>query len=413
MKLPINEALLCPSRRVFLAGAGTFVAWAAMPRFAFAGVTRDPRLVVVILRGAMDGLAVVPPIGDPDYPALRGDMGIGTAGYEATLPLNDFFGLNQAMSALHGMYTGNEAAIIHAAATAYRDRSHFDGQDVLESGMTAPHASDTGWLNRVAAALPAGDKVRPANGLAASPTVPLILRGAAPILTWTPPGFRAADSDTMARLADLYGESDPELARVFAAGTDVDRLAASTPGMTARPAANGNGLAASFTALAAGAGRLLADPEGPRLAAISYDGWDTHASEGAAEGRLATLLAAFDAALAGLKGAMTPVWSDTAVIVVTEFGRTARINGTEGTDHGTATAAFLIGGAVRGGRVIADWPGLKDAQLYQQRDLAPTTDVRRVIKGVLRDHLGLSEAVMANAIFPGSIGVKPIDGLIA
>ena len=413
MKLPINEALLCPSRRVFLAGAGTFVAWAAMPRFAFAGVTRDPRLVVVILRGAMDGLAVVPPIGDPDYPALRGDMGIGTAGYEATLPLNDFFGLNQAMSALHGMYTDNEAAIIHAAATAYRDRSHFDGQDVLESGMTAPHASDTGWLNRVAAALPAGDKVRPANGLAASPTVPLILRGAAPILTWTPPGFRAADSDTMARLADLYGESDPELARVFAAGTDVDRLAASTPGMTARPAANGNGLAASFTALAAGAGRLLADPEGPRLAAISYDGWDTHASEGAAEGRLATLLAAFDAALAGLKGAMTPVWSDTAVIVVTEFGRTARINGTEGTDHGTATAAFLIGGAVRGGRVIADWPGLKDAQLYQQRDLAPTTDVRGVIKGVLRDHLGLSEAVMANAIFPGSIGVKPIDGLIA
>ena len=413
MKLPINEALLCPSRRVFLAGAGTFVAWAAMPRFAFAGVTRDPRLVVVILRGAMDGLAVVPPIGDPDYPALRGDMGIGTAGYEATLPLNDFFGLNQAMSALHGMYTGNEAAIIHAAATAYRDRSHFDGQDVLESGMTAPHASDTGWLNRVAAALPAGDKVRPANGLAASPTVPLILRGAAPILTWTPPGFRAADSDTMARLADLYGESDPELARVFAAGTDVDRLAATTPGMNARPAGNGNGLAASFTQLAAGAGRLLADPEGPRLAAISYDGWDTHASEGAAEGRLATLLAAFDAALAGLKGAMTPVWSDTAVIVVTEFGRTARINGTEGTDHGTATAAFLIGGAVRGGRVIADWPGLKDAQLYQQRDLAPTTDVRGVIKGVLRDHLGLSEAVMANAIFPGSIGVKPIDGLIA
>ncbi|HVZ14073.1 MAG TPA: DUF1501 domain-containing protein, partial [Bauldia sp.] len=339
-------------------------------------------------------------------------------GYEATLPLDGFFGLNQAMPALHGMYTANEAAIVHAAATAYRDRSHFDGQDVLESGMTAPHASDTGWLNRVAAALPAGDRVRPANGLAASPTVPLILRGAAPILTWTPPGFRPADSDTTARLADLYGESDPELARVFAAGTDVDKLAASTPGMGsggggAKSAANGNGLAASFTQLAAGAGRLLADPDGPRLAAISYDGWDTHAAEGAAEGRLANLLGAFDAALAGLKSAMTPVWSDTAVIVVTEFGRTARINGTEGTDHGTATAALLLGGAIRGGRVIADWPGLKQAQLYQQRDLAPTTDMRAVIKGVLRDHLGLSESVMANAIFPGSIGVKPTDGLIA
>jgi len=425
MKTPIiNEALLCPSRRVFLAGAGTFVAWAAMPRFAFAGVTRDPRLVVVILRGAMDGLAVVPPIGDPDYPGLRGDMAIGTAGYEATLPLNDFFGLNQAMPGLHGMYAANEAAIVHAVASAYRDRSHFDGQDVLESGMTTPHASDTGWLNRVAAALPAGDKVRPANGLAASPTVPLILRGAAPILTWTPPGFRPADSDTIARLTDLYAESDPELARVFAAGYDVDKLAAATPGMNGKPAstmmnggqtkpANAGGLAASFTALAAGAGRLLADPEGPRLAAISYDGWDTHASEGAADGRLADLLAAFDAALVGLKDAMAPVWGDTAVIVMTEFGRTARINGTEGTDHGTATAAFLMGGAIKGGRIIADWPGLKETQLYQQRDLAPTTDLRAVIKGVLRDHLGLSERVMTDAIFPGSATVKPMDGLIA
>ena len=411
MKRIINEALLCPSRRVFLAGAGTFVAWAAMPRLATAA-TRDPRLVVIILRGAMDGLAVVPPVGDPDYPALRGDLAIGTGGLEPTLALNSFFGLNQAMPQFHASYTAGEALVVHAAATAYRDRSHFDGQDVLESGMTTPHASTSGWLNRVAAAMPVGDKVRPAGGLAVGATVPLILRGAAPILTWTPPGFRPADNDTIARLADLYGESDPELARVFAAGLEVDKLAgseAATPTMAAAPA---NGLAKSFVALASGAGKLLADPEGPRLAAISYDGWDTHANEGAAEGRLSNLLSAFDASLAALRTAMAPVWADTAVVVMTEFGRTARINGTEGTDHGTATAAFLLGGAVRGGRVIADWPGLKQPQLYQQRDLAATTDLRAVLKGVLRDHLGLSERTLATAVFPDSLGVRPVDQLI-
>jgi uncharacterized protein (DUF1501 family) len=413
MKPIINEALLCPSRRIFMASAGTFVAWAAMPRMASAA-TRDPRLVAIILRGATDGLAAVPPVGDPDYAGLRGDLAIGTAGLEPTLPLGSFFGLNQAMAKFHDSYTAGEALVVHAAATAYRDRSHFDGQDVLESGMGGPNASASGWLNRVAAAMPAGARARGPNGLAAGATVPLILRGAAPTLTWAPPGFRPADSDTIARLSDLYGETDPELARVFSEGVDVDKLAAGA-GMAAggKEAANGAALARSFLTLAEGAGKLLADPEGPRLGAISYDGWDTHASEGAAEGRLANLLAAFDAALAGLKTAMAPVWDDTVVVVMTEFGRTARVNGTDGTDHGTATAAFILGGAVRGGRVIADWPGLKPAQLYEQRDLAPTTDLRAVLKGIIRDHLGISEQTLATAIFPDSIGVRPLDGLIA
>jgi uncharacterized protein (DUF1501 family) len=412
----INEALLCPSRRVFIAAAGTFVAWAAMPRIASAAA-RDPRLVVIILRGAMDGLAVVPPVGDPDYSSLRRDLAIGTTGLEPTFALNSFFGLNQAMPGFHDAYIKGEALVVHAAATPYRDRSHFDGQDVLESGMTAPRASDSGWLNRVASAMPVGDTVRSADGLAASATVPLILRGPAPILTWTPPGFRPTDGDTIGRLTDLYAESDPELARVFAEGTGVDKLAGSAGLMQtkgASPGAGGKaGITGSFVALAEGAGRLLADAEGPRLAAISYDGWDTHASEGAAEGRLADLLAAFDAALIALKASMGPVWSETAVVVLTEFGRTARINGTEGTDHGTATTAFLLGGAVRGGRVIADWPGLRDSQLYEQRDLAATTDLRAVLKGLLRDHLGLSERALATVVFPDSLGVRPIDGLIA
>ena len=399
---------LRPSRRVFLSSAGAFVAWANMPKLASAAGTRDPRLVVVILRGAMDGLAAVPPVGDADYVSIRGDLAIGTAGLEPTLPLDSFFGLNQAMPRFHDAYKQGEALIVHATATAYRDRSHFDGQDVLENGMTAPHAADTGWLNRVAQVMPVGDKISSKGGLAASPTVPLILRGPAPILTWTPPNFQPAGSDTLQRLLQLYGETDKQLAQVLAAGIGVDKLAASAD-MTRQP---GHGVAGAFAELAAGAGKLLADDAGPRLAAISYDGWDTHAAEGADKGRLATLLGALDGALAALKESMAPVWKDTAVVLVTEFGRTAHINGTDGTDHGTATTALLIGGAVKGGRVVADWPGLKPAQLYQARDLKPTTDLRAVLKGMLRDHLGISEQALATRVFPDSIGVKPIDGLI-
>jgi uncharacterized protein (DUF1501 family) len=398
-----------PSRRIFLASAGAFVAWANMPKVASAAGARDPRLVVMILRGAMDGLAAVPPVGDADYASIRGDLAIGTAGLEPTLQLDSFFGLNQAMPSFYDAYKQGEALIVHATATAYRDRSHFDGQDVLENGMTAPRAADTGWLNRVAQVMPVGDRVHSKGGLAASPTVPLILRGPAPILTWTPPNFRPAGSDTLQRLLQLYGETDTQLAQVLAAGIGVDKLAAGTD--MKRQA--GHGVAGAFAELASGAGRLLADDAGPRLAAISYDGWDTHAAEGADKGRLATLLSALDGALAALKGSMAPVWKDTAVVLITEFGRTAHINGTDGTDHGTATTALLIGGAVKGGRVVADWPGLKPTQLYQQRDLKPTTDLRAVLKGMLRDHLGISEQALATKVFPDSIGVKPLDGLIS
>lgn len=398
--------LLHPNRRVFLASAGAFVAWASLPRHAYAGA-RDPRFVTIILRGAMDGLAVVPPIADPDYPALRGDLAIGSAGLEQTLPLDGFFGLNNAMPGLHALYQAGDALIVHAAATPYRDRSHFDGQDVLESGMTGAKLSDSGWMNRVAAAIPAGEGVRPITGLAATPTVPLILRGAAPTLTWTPPELKPASVDTRDRLLDLYNHQDPAMAKVLLAGIDTDRLAGGDKSMR-----SGNGMAAAFQQIAAGSARLLVEEDGPRIAVLSYDGWDTHTNEGAESGRLAGLLAALDGALTALKETLAPVWGDTVIAVVTEFGRTAKANGTEGTDHGTATTALLLGGAVKGGRVVADWPGLKDNQLFEARDLAPTTDLRAVLKGVLRDHLGVSETTLSNTIFPGSIGVRPIDGLV-
>ena len=404
----ITDAMLCSSRRTFLAGAGAFTAWAAMPKFAFAGQGRDPRFLTIILRGAMDGLAVVPPIGDPDYPALRGDLAIGTGGYGATLKLNDFFGLNEAMPGLYGLYQKGEALVVHAAATAYRDRSHFDGQDVLESGMIGPRMSESGWMNRLAAVMPKGDGVRPITGLAATPTVPLILRGEAPTLTWTPPDFKPAASDTVARLLELYAHQDPQMGKVLQAGVSTDMLAGDGSGQAKR-AAN---VAASFKQVAAGSAKLLLQEDGPRIAVLSYDGWDTHTNEGAETGRLSGLLGALDGAMTALAEGLQPVWKDTAIVVLTEFGRTAATNGNDGTDHGTATTAFLFGGAIKGGRVIADWPGLKASQLYQNRDLMPTTDVRAILKGVLRDHLGVPDATLTGRVFPDSIGVKAIDGLI-
>jgi uncharacterized protein (DUF1501 family) len=401
----VKSAKLCPSRRVFLASAGALIAWAQIPRLALAA-GRDPRLVVVILRGAMDGLAVVPPVGDGDYRALRGELAIGADGRESALPLDGFFGLNDALPALHARYHAGEALIVHATATPYRERSHFDGQDVLESGFAGPRASRSGWLNRAVAALPVAESISP-SGLAVSPTVPLILQGSAPVVSWTPPSIRPAGATTAERLVELYRSVDPTLARVFEAGMGMDALA----GMEGARSGNA-GLVASFREVAAGSARLLSEPDGPRIAALSYDGWDTHANEGAESGRLAGLLAALDTALETLATGLREVWRDTVVAVVTEFGRTARGNGSEGTDHGTATVAFLLGGAVAGGRVIADWPGLKPAQLHEDRDLAPTTDLRAVLKGVLRDHLGLSERVLSSEIFPDSIAVWPMDGLL-
>lgn len=391
------------------ASNGSFVAWSRMPRIAHAA-PRDPRMVVVILRGALDGLAVAPPIGDPDYARLRGELAIGVAGIGRILSLDGFFGLHDAMRTLHDHYVAGDTLIVHAAATPYRDRSHFDGQDVLESGMPGPRDTASGWLNRAVLELPVGDRIEVARpvGLAVSPTVPLIFRGAAPTLTWTPPNFRSASPDTQDRLMGLYGEIDPALLRAFIEGREIDSLSAHGDDPVPRTKMAGP----SFREAAEGAAKLLAAESGPRIAALSFDGWDTHAKEGAKDGKLARLLAALDGALEGLVSGLKSVWHDTVIVVITEFGRTARINGNEGTDHGTATTAFLMGGAVNGGRVVADWPGLGTSQLYQGRDLMPTTDLRAVLKGLLRDHLGISELALSQRVFPSSIAVRPLNGLI-
>src|SRR6266568_9196945 len=394
------------TRRSLLLGGASFAAWAYLPKFARAADGRDPRLIVVILRGALDGLATVAPTGDPDYAALHGSIALASSGPNAALALDSFFALHPAMPEFARMYREKRAAVIHAAATSYRDRSHFDGQDVLESGFAGPGRVQSGWLNRALEALPRGERVT--SGLAIGPTTPLVLRGAAPTVGWAPVALPQADEDTAMRLVDLYHHRDPALASALSHGLRLDKTAQGDD-MRPKPGTNSAG---AMRLVARGAAKLMAADDGPRIAALAFDGWDTHANEGGPVGRLALLLSGLDGALAEFQSGLGERWRDTVVVIATEFGRTARINGTEGTDHGTGTIALLAGGAVKGGRVISDWPGLKNANLYEGRDLKPTTDLRAVLKGLLQDHLGIASGVLASSVFPDSAPVKTMKGLV-
>ena len=408
-----------PSRREALLGSGVLFAWSQMPKLARAE-GRDPRMLVIVLRGALDGLGAVAPVGDPDWIGLRGDRALVLDGKTPALPLDSFFALNPAMPNLQRLYKAQQASIVHATATPYRERSHFDGQDVLESGIARPGAVETGWLNRALVELASEGRVdlRGSRALGVGSVTPLVVRGRAPVMSWVPQQLLPASDDTQARLLDLYQHTDPALAVALEARIRLAALGPSAgvgeagPGNTPLPPAGIARVRAYFAEAAGAAARFLARPDGPRVGALGFVGWDTHINEGAASGQLANLLGALDGAFAAIETNMGDAWRETVVAVITEFGRTARINGTDGTDHGTGTVAFLAGGALRGGRVVADWPGLKTAQLYEGRDLKPTTDLRAVLKGLLRDHLRVEERALAGSVFPDSTDVVPAAGLV-
>ncbi len=410
-KVAAASSLYCeamPLTRRGLLGAGmSFFAWAHMPKLASAAGTRDPRFLTVILRGALDGLSAVAPVADPDYEALRTGIALTREGASAGIGLDGFFVLHPAMKNFARLYGQKQALVIHASASPYRERSHFDGQDVLESGLGGVGKIDSGWLNRALMALPMGDRILTKGGLGVGTVTPLVLRGEAPVMGWAPQRLAETNEDLARRVMDLYTHADPGLARALKAGLTADDLARGGP-----PMQQGGGDPSMMARAATGAARLMMKPEGPRIAVLSYDGWDTHANQGGVTGRLADLLGGLDGAFARFETEFGETWKDTTILVVTEFGRTAKINGTEGSDHGTATVAMLVGGAVKGGRVIADWPGLKPGQLHEGRDLRATTDLRGVIKGMLASQLGLPEHVLGEQVFPGSSLVKPIEGLI-
>jgi len=380
-------------RRSLLAGSLLGAGSLALPRLAFAQGTGSRNLLFVLLRGAADGMAMLAPVGDPGFEALRGAT---LAEYESAPRLGSFFAVHPALAEIAKSAAAGEALFVHAAATAYRERSHFDGQNLLESGGTAPYATKDGWLNRLAGLMNEGAPA-PLRALAIAPAVPLALRGDAPVSNYAPSALPQASEDLLARVSLLYG-ADGELGPLWARALETRAMAADDGLKNLRDASAAGELAAS---LMRGAG-------GARIGMIELGGWDTHANQRGAFARSARQL---DALLAAYRTAMGAVWADTMVVVATEFGRTARLNGTGGTDHGTSSAALVMGGAVRGGRVIADWPGLAEGQLYEGRDLAPTTALESVIAGAVAEHLRLDPKLAMARLFPGRSDA-PLSGII-
>jgi len=354
------------------------------PRLALAAGGGERRLIVVILRGGLDGLALVPPIGDPDYRTARGALAVTD-----TLAFDGQFALHPALTTL--AEARRDTLLVHATATPYRDRSHFDGQDVLEAGVADTGQIEDGWLARALSHLP------DTRAIGIGPSLPLLLRGSPQASNWSPSRLPSADADLLARLATLY-QADPLFAQSLEQARATDAVAGDMD-MTAG--------ARDGQAAADAAARFLVAPDGPRLAVLDIGGWDTHANQSATLDRG---LAALNQTLASLKAGLAAVWDSTVIFGVTEFGRTVAANGTGGSDHGVGGAAFLIGGAVDGGRVITDWPGLSPSALYQGRDLVPTLNLNQVIAGVLHDHLRLSNRALTGHVLPGV--QSPLSGLI-
>lgn len=408
------------TRREFLrlvgasaAAAATLTLWPGVTRAATGG---DTRLLVLMLRGGLDGLHALPPYGDPGYAQLRGPLALSPAAQDsaqAALKLDGTFALHPAMTFASQLYARGQLQPLVAAAPPYWGRSHFEAQDCVENGTATPDGASTGWLNRAVAALPGVD------GLAVSTVMPLMMRGGGRVSTWTPPLPVRVNPVLLQRLEPLYAE-DPRMAAAFAEALSTQGEGDTGGAMAAAAAPPGGKGAGKGKARAMGsggrlpqlmqaAGAFMAKADGPRIGFVEDYGWDTHANEAAI---LARKLRELDDALAQFQQAAQPVWARTAVVVVTEFGRTARINGTGGTDHGTGSVMFLAGGAVAGGRVGGQWPGMRPTQLYQDRDIHATTDFRAVFKGLLAAHMGVGEAALATRVFPGSAAVQPLGGLL-
>jgi len=397
-----------------MAAAGVLTV--APARFAFAAT--DRRLVVVILRGALDGLAAVPPYGDKDYSAIRGSLSLSATGTGALHDLDGFFGLHPALTNLKGLYDAKQLLVFHNICSPYRDRSHFDGQNVLESGGASPHLLQDGWLNRALApiGMAHGD-----HALAIAQSAPLVLTGPAETSSWMPAVLPAPDELFLAQVRGLYASDavlkqslDSALALQAQAENAMDDSASRAMG---KGKANGSALAGgaygNLMPLFQGAGKLLAAADGPRIATLEASGWDTHVAQGAADGQLSRRLQTLDAAIDALRVAMGPqVWNKTAVVMATEFGRTVHPNGSGGTDHGTGGAAFLFGGAVAGGSIRAEWVGLTADKLKDGRDQPARSDLRSLFKGVLAEQMGVPASALESTVFPDSASAAPFKGLI-
>jgi len=374
-------------RRTLIRGGLAVTGSLLVPRMAFAAAPTDKRFVFIIQRGAADGLHILPPLGDPGYAALRAPWLESLAG---AAKIDGTFSLHPALVRTGQLFAQKQAIGIHAVASVYRDRSHFDGQNILETGGLQAYAEHSGWMNRLVGLLPATDN----KALAVAADVPMALRGPQPVSSYAPSKLPDANADMLARVTQLYA-ADAQLHQLWEQALATRAMAGEADADKGQGGADMGKIAAS----------LMRADDGARLVMIETGGWDTHSGQ---VGRLAAQLRNLDALIGALADGLGPAWDQTMVVVATEFGRTAAINGTNGTDHGTASAAFVLGGAVRGGRVVADWPGLSQSALYENRDLKPTNAVENVLVGTLSSHFGLDPERAARGLFPAQSGVKPL-----
>lgn len=370
--------MITTTRRTLLAGLPLGLAALSLPGISLAAANTAKRFVFILQRGAADGLAIVPPVGDPALRQARAALVP-----EGALPLTGIFALHPAMAQFRARFAANEASIVHAVATVYRERSHFDAQNLLEAGSARPYGRQDGWMNRLIGLLPASDR----SALAVAPAIPLALRGTAPVSSYAPTRLPQANDDLVARVSAMYA-GDAQLHGLW-------EEALRTRGTVGDLSGNNGQNGAQLGQLAA---RLLAAEDGARIAFLETGGWDTHSGQ---LGRLGAQLRGLDALIEALRTGLGPAWSDTLVIVATEFGRTVAVNGTGGSDHGTASALLLAGGSPwQGGRVVADWPGLSESQRYEGRDLRPTASLESTIAAAVAHHYALDAATVRQTLFP-------------
>lgn len=384
------------SRRQFIIGLGAFsccsmVGWS---KLALAALPTDQRLLVILQRGAMDGLAAIAPFGDKFYHDARGGLALPDS---ALFNLDGFFALHKSLGKFHELYNQKRLLAVHAIATPYRSRSHFDAQDLLENGSEKPHGLNTGWLGRTVEAIGSNTQ-----GLAMGPVIPLLLNGSKHVQSWAPSILPEADADFLARVGHMY-QNDPALSNALQQAM----------GMTGAGAEGNvkNGAGQQFIEMMRSAASFMKAPDGARLATIDIGGWDTHANQGLENGRLANNFSLLGEGIDAYQKESGDIWNKTAILVITEFGRTVKANGTGGSDHGTGSTAFLMGGSVNGGRMLGDWPGLAPQKLYEGRDLYPANDLRSLLKGVLEQHMGLPSHIIEQKIFPSSQGVPSFKQL--
>ncbi|WP_369059334.1 DUF1501 domain-containing protein [Caulobacter sp. 73W] len=405
------------SRRQALFGAlGLGASVTFMGRAAHAQ-TGGKKLIVLVCRGGLDGLSFTPPVGDPDYAALRGAIAYAP---EQALKLDGTFGLHPALVRTHALAQKGHLRIAPAIATPDRARSHFEAQDVLETGAVTRYGANSGWLNRTLQSLSPDRKV---EALSVGAVAPLILRGQVQAASWSPGRNADATARLPTILQDLY-KNDPLLGPAFARGLQTEAMAQiamtglsapaqpmdgmAKPNAVAQQAAQRQGMAAAEK-LGVTVANFMTQAGGPQIVAISLDGFDTHAGQ---VGQLQSRLSYMDALIGGLTSGLGPAWNDTVIVAATEFGRTARVNGTGGTDHGTASSALVLGGGLKKGGIIGDWPTLQQTALFENRDTTPTLDMRGLFKGVLRDHLGVEQRALETTVFPDSASARPVTGIV-